>query len=383
MRIFVIFFLFVFFSASIPWFAAADDSDRESTLHRLEAVERRLNQALRSLEEKNMAELDLLSDLEDLDRTLRELKRRIGTSQRQLEKLKAEIRSQQQDLTDQQKEIDDLQKQVQKRLIALYKSEDSGTLKTIFTADSALQIMEDYDFLGRIVKHDRELLKDYRHRLRLRQKAIDELARSKNRQQETLADLQSEEDELRRTRVLKKRFLAAVRQDRMALDSMVEELRQRAARLTSLVKNLESDTTGEYTRKTALFPMQKGFLPWPVEGRVKVGFGNARHPELGTMIESHGIEILTEPETPIKAVWSGRVAFAKRFKGYGNLLIIDHDDGYYTLYARASRILKSPGERVDKGETVAVSGFDDSDYVYFEIRNGSKPLDPSEWIVRR
>ena len=64
-------------------------------------------------------------------------------------------------------------------------------------------------------------------------------------------------------------------------------------------------------------------------------------------------------------------------------MIIDHDDGYYTLYAQAQKLVKKAGDAVKKGETVAVSGYDGNDYVYFEIRNGSTPLDPSGWISRR
>jgi septal ring factor EnvC (AmiA/AmiB activator) len=227
------------------------------------------------------------------------------------------------------------------------------------------------------------LLEEYRRRLRLRQVSIEKLAVSKKRQQRLLSDLKSEERELLQTKKLKERFLAAVRRDRHALNSMVDELRKRAARLTSLVKGLESGQDGNYTGRKSLFPLQKGLLPWPVKGKIKVGFGTKKHPELGTLIESHGIEILAESETPIKAVWDGRVAFAKRFQGYGNLLIIDHEDGYYTLYAQAAKILKKAGDRVKKGETVAISGYDGTDFVYFEIRNGSTPLDPIGWIARR
>ncbi len=244
-------------------------------------------------------------------------------------------------------------------------------------------MLEDYDFLGRIVQYDRNLLEDYRQRLKERQKAMTRLAASRNRQQRLLADLRQEEAELKRTRKLKERFLAAVRRDRDALNSVVAELRKRAARLTSLVRGLESGRNAEYTENAPLFPMQQGLLPWPVQGRIKVGFGTKKHPELGTMIENHGIEISAAPDTPIKAVWHGRVAFAKRFQGFGNLVIVDHEDGYYTLYAQAAKLLKEAGDRVDKGETIAISGYGGNDFVYFEIRNGSTPLDPVKWIARR
>lgn len=362
---------------------AVDNDRHDENLRRLEEIEKRLDEALKSIEEKKTAELDLLGELDGVDRTLRMKRDRVDRTGRQLKKIKKDIESQKRDLEEKQRQVDRLQGQVQERLVALYKSEETGTLKTLFSADSASQMLEDYDFLGRIVKHDRQLLEDYRHRLKLRQESVRRLAVSKERQQRLLADLKQEERELQKTKKIKERFLAAVRRDRDALASVVAELRKRAARLTSLIKGIESGRDGEYTEKTALFPLQKGMLPWPVKGPIRVGFGTKRHPELGTLIESHGIEITTNPETPIKAVWHGRVAFAKRFQGFGNLLIIDHEDGYYTLYAQAANLLKNAGDKVEKGETIAVSGYDGNDYVYFEIRNGSTPLDPMAWIARR
>ena len=359
------------------------DSSQTGNLQKLQEIEERLEEALDAIEQKRTAEIDLLSELNDVDRQLRQKHQRVNTSKQNLEKLNQDIKNQKKDLAKKQKEVSKLQGQVQERLISLYKSEETGALKTLFSADSASQMLEDYDFLGRVVTHDRELLDKYRTRLRQRQKAIDGLAASKKRQQKSLTRLQSDEKDLKRAKRLKERFLTAVRRDRSALDKMVAELRIRAARLTSLVKGLESGKNAEYTEKTALFPLQKGLLPWPVKGRIKVNFGTGRHHELGSLIESNGIEISSKPGTPIKAVWHGRVAFAKRFQGYGNLLIVDHEDGYYTLYAQASRLNKKAGDKVKKGEAIAISGYEGSDVVYFEIRQGSTPLDPAGWIVQR
>jgi septal ring factor EnvC (AmiA/AmiB activator) len=116
---------------------------------------------------------------------------------------------------------------------------------------------------------------------------------------------------------------------------------------------------------------------------VKVGFGTGRHAELGTLYESHGIEISASNDQPISAVWQGNVVFANWFKGYGNLLIVDHGSSYYTLYAQASRLAKKVGDLVQKGEIVAFSGFEGNDAVYFEIRRRGTPLDPADWLGSR
>ena len=174
-----------------------------------------------------------------------------------------------------------------------------------------------------------------------------------------------------------------VRKDRSALDRMATDLKARAESLTVLVSDLESGASGNGQKVVSLFHLQKGMLPWPVDGRIKTAFGKHKHAELGTLLENHGVDIFANESTGVKAVWDGRIAFAKRFQGYGNLIIIDHGGGYYTLYAQVQKLLKKTDEIVKKGELIASAGFENADYVYFEVRKGRTPIDPLLWIERR
>ena len=149
-----------------------------------------------------------------------------------------------------------------------------------------------------------------------------------------------------------------------------------------LVTDLETGGTGVGQGEVSLFHLQKGMLPWPVKGRIKTSFGKHKHAELGTLLENHGVDIFADASTGVKAVWDGRVAFAKRFQGYGNLIIIDHGGGYYTLYAQVQKLLKKTNDSVEKGDLIAYTGFDNADYVYFEVRKGRTPVDPLLWIER-
>ena len=88
-------------------------------------------------------------------------------------------------------------------------------------------------------------------------------------------------------------------------------------------------------------------------------------------------------DQPVAAVAAGKVIFASWFKGYGNLLILDHGDSFYTLYAQTSRLLKKVGDTVAAGEQIAFSGYEGNENLYFEVREGRTPLDPTKWLVRR
>jgi len=174
-----------------------------------------------------------------------------------------------------------------------------------------------------------------------------------------------------------------VKQDAASLEKILQELRAKAARLNELVKKLETDEVQPYTGNLAGLHAQKGRLLWPVPGKLRVGFGTSRHGELGTLIESHGFDIEAAAGTPVNAAASGKVIFANSLRGYGKLIIVDHGSKFYTLYAHMARFTKQVGDPVAAAEVIAYSGYEGRDAVYFEIRQGGKPLDPGDWLKPR
>jgi septal ring factor EnvC (AmiA/AmiB activator) len=174
-----------------------------------------------------------------------------------------------------------------------------------------------------------------------------------------------------------------LRTDQAKLTATLDELRAKAARLAELVKKLETARTQPYTGKGADFLAQRGRLAWPVTGKVRIAFGPTRHPDLGTLIESNGLEIAVPPQTPVMAVWKGRVLYASPLKGFGNLMIIDHGDKYYSLYAHAASFTRKTGDLVGAGDVIAFSGHEGRDALYFEIRHRGEPVDPLPWLAPR
>jgi septal ring factor EnvC (AmiA/AmiB activator) len=358
---------------------SADDLD--SNLEKLAGIEQRLEKTLAEIARNETVESDVLGELDLVDQQLSKLKRRVASEKKKLQRLDKKMTEESRTLRRHKEEVADLQVQVQKRLVAMYKSEKAGALKTLFSAQNFSRLFEDYDYLGRVILHDRELLDDFRSRIQRQQVAVNRLATTQKKQQKTTADLNREEQALKRTVRLKKRYLAAIRKDNAALDRVAADLKAKAERLTVLVSELEARGS-EKGHGASLFALQKGFLPWPVQGRLKHAFGSYKHAELGTLLDNHGIDIFSEPETGVKAVWGGRIAFAKRFMGYGNLIIIDHGDGYYSLYAQVQKLLKQTNDKVEKGDLIAYTGFEGADHVYFEIRKGRTPIDPLPWMEK-
>lgn len=349
----------------------------------LEEIQRRIDQTAKSLEAKQTAEHSLAADLQTVETEISRLGGRLAEQKRRRATLESEVAATEAAATAARRAADASEADVRRRLPALYKGGEAGLVKILFSPSSPARMAQDYDFLGRIVRRDRELLATYRRQLAELQTALARLALLRREQQATLAALAENQKTARQALRLKEELLVQVRRDRQALALALDELRERAGRLAALVKRLESEKSREYSEKVGLFSARKGRLPWPVEGTIRIGFGTGRHPELGTMYDSHGIEIAAAGEKPIRAVAPGRVLFANWFKGYGNLLIIDHGDSYYSLYAQASRLSSKVGDLLAAGEVLGYSGLEGSKGVYFEIRRGGTPVDPLAWLLPR
>ncbi len=129
-------------------------------------------------------------------------------------------------------------------------------------------------------------------------------------------------------------------------------------------------------------PVQVGGLSWPLTGSLLAGYGG-RMPD-GR--RSSGVLVSAAAGTPVTAVAEGTVVFAEWMTGYGLILIIDHGNGYMSLYAHNDSLLKGPGDRVRRGDavsTVGTSGGQGAAALYFELRRDGKPVDPNTWLQKR
>lgn len=365
-------------SAPPPTAGASLDQSRQSLKH----IQQRILRTRKSLERKKQSEKSLRSNLAAVGDELAQLRRQVAALKQRLTGLDKKLAAKQGEIDGSRQHIAELQGQLRKRLVVMYKGQGTGLLRILFTNDSPARMAEEYDYLGRIVRRDRQLLADYRRALDSLQHSRADLEALRREQGQALEQGRQQQATLAQAVQLKQELLSRVRHQRRTLAARLDELRAQEKRLRQLIKKLERNKSPEYTQNSGIFAAQKGRLPWPVAGAIRIGFGTWRHPELGTLYDSQGIEIAAAAQAPIKAVWSGRVVYASWFKGYGNLLIIDHGGGYFSLYARASRLTRKVGDVVAGGSVVGYAGAERG-RVYFQIRKGGTPLDPTAWLAPR
>ena len=362
--------------------AVGDELD--ASRQRLNKIERQIEETLKGLRSKQSESGALTQELERLDTEIRRIDRLAKKSDRQLLELSDRLAKQQRALKQLEEAQTLTEKQVRRRLVVLYKTGEVGLIKALLAeSESPRDIAEKYVFLSRMVRHDRELLGVYRQQTLDHQAAVRELEELRQKQAAAVERRRAEQSTLQRAHKSKKVLLARVTQSAELLDGTLQELRAKAARLNELVKKLETEQTQSYTESPGGLAPRKGQLAWPVPGKLRMGFGTSRHGDLGTLIESHGFDIEADVGTPVHAAAAGKVIFANNLRGYGNLMIIDHGSKLYTLYAHMARFTKRVGESAAAEEIIAYSGYDDRDAIYFEIRQGGRPLDPADWLKPR
>jgi len=180
--------------------------------------------------------------------------------------------------------------------------------------------------------------------------------------------------------------------DRKDLQNKLADLRLSEDRLTYVLSDLEQQRHEKVAlpktvqnKVAAPIKISKN-LDWPVQGDILRGFGQSVHPRFKTITLNNGINIAAAEGTTVSAVMAGTVEFTDHLPGFGQCVILDHGSGYYTLYAHLDQGFVSVAQKVAAGQVIAEVGrptAEDQPQLYFEIRQGKTPLDPTDWLKSR
>ncbi len=259
------------------------------------------------------------------------------------------------------------------RLIALYKMGRVPVEGLLLTSESYPDLLKLDKYLRVIIDHDAGLVETYRYQVFLKERYQEELMQDQLQWQRNISEIERKRKEITKVSEEKRALLKSIQDQKVVYQKVLLELEERAKELQSLVTKLEREKSLLSYGKSK-YETLKGKLIPPVRGEVISLFK-----EKG----QNGIEIKAPMGAQIRAVLSGKVLYADWFKGFGNIVIIDHGDQTVTVSGYCSELLKKPGERVSQGEAIALIGSTGSlkgPCLYFEIRRRGKPQDPMEWL---
>jgi murein hydrolase activator len=238
------------------------------------------------------------------------------------------------------------------------------------------------------VAFDREMVQSLNEQATRQETLTQELARKRqdvDAQRRELADVK---EAVQKDAQKKRELLASIREEKESRQRALRDLEQAALRLQKMIEELSRRSAGKSSKEAPVgsgLESMRGKLEWPVKGQVIGGFGKTKHHEFSTEVFRKGLEIEAPVGEEIRAVEKGKIVFADRFSGYGKMLIIDHGDRYYTVYAHLSDFLKKSGDPVKRGEAVALVGDSESlvgSKLYFEMRKDGRSIDPTPWFQR-
>lgn len=344
-----------------------------------EKVSSELGRIEKSLKEKERK-------LRDLDLDLNSVEGNISRTMKEMEALS---------LDSERRKLD-----IQRRLVALYKSGDTGMARIVFSSESFPDMLENLRYMRAVMEQDRRMINGYQARAQQLDGLKNLLEREANRKEKIRKSIEQQKQEVQAEQRKKAAYLVQVRQDKKSYMISLRELEANAKRLQAMVERLEAMQRKSYSGKTEKkaggnkanevasfkgrgFRAQKGRLSYPVNGDLIGRFGKHKLQEFHAYTLSNGISLSAPTGADIHAVYEGKVIFADYFKGYGNMIIVDHGQGFYSLYAHASKLLKEAGASVSKNEILGNVGDVDStrgSMLYFELRHQGKPVDPLPWF---
>ncbi|NVZ97513.1 murein hydrolase activator EnvC [Pseudomonas sp. D6002] len=409
--------------------------ERAQTQQQLDATRQDITELKKLLgklqEEKSGVQKDLRgteTEMGKLEKQVQELQKELKKSESELERLDAEKKKLQSARVEQQRLI-----AIQAR--AAYQNGRQEYLKLLLNQQNPEKFARTLTYYDYLSKARLEQLKSFNETLRQLANVEQEIANQQSQLLDQKTALDSQRDELDKVRKERQQALAKLNDDVKARDAKLQAREQDQADLGKVLKTIEETLArqareAEQARQKALqaqqeaekkrereaaeavasattdapaprkparaapgplvssagesfggpFASARGKLPWPVDGRLLARFGETRGDD--TRAKWDGVMISAGAGTQVHAIHGGRVVFADWLRGAGLLVILDHGNGYLSLYGHNQTLLKAAGDVVKAGEsisTVGNSGGQDTPALYFAIRQQGRPSDPAQW----
>lgn len=186
--------------------------------------------------------------------------------------------------------------------------------------------------------------------------------------------------------------LETARRKKTELEAELEELKKTARSLSDFLSNFEKKQAAESKRTLSSggqMPIARHSLPWPVRGRVVSIYGREQLAALKTWVFNEGVKIAAPRGTQVRSVEAGEVIYAGEFRTYGNVVIVDHKQGFFSIYGYLDSIAAAKGQQLQRGGLVGAVGeeqrsalneADDRSVLYFELRVGAQSVNPQQWL---
>lgn len=365
------------------WFAAAALAEEALDL---DALRDAILESRERVGQHERQERAILEELAESNQLLAALAREVREAASVAERAREETEGFERKSGLARKRLDEIREAMSRRVVALYKAGQVGPVSLLFASESMRELLARASALRTLVEYDASLLARYREYLT----AYDDLEQraklAESLRNEAAARLKKRSGQLSQERVARRQILRRVRQDRTSERALLVELEKAARALEDKLEALGEAGKSAPAVVGQRFGTRKGRLLPPLDSEIDLAFGKVVDAEFRTETFRKGVQFAASGGESVRAVAPGAVRFAGWFQGYGELVIVDHGDEYFTVSGHLDRIFVEVGDVVSEGDTLGSVGETGSltgPSLYFELRLGSQPQDPASWFEPR
>ena len=307
---------------------------------------------------------------------LKTLEKNLHSIRQQKEKLEGELKQLNKQLLN-QREI------LSEQIRSAYSMGHQQNLKMLLNQRDPAQTGRTQEYFNYLNRARTQQISSFLETIERKKQTESELKQTVSKQNKLLATQKQKKRKRQKQRLQRKRLLTELSSKIKNQENTLNSLEDSRNRIENLLKSLGELLADIPTSPSENQPFKslKGKFPWPVKGRVLGKFGQSKNQG---DLKWNGVLIKANYGTPIQVISHGRVAFSDWLQGFGFITIIDHGDGYMSLYGNSESLFKQAGDWVSAGEVIATtgdSGGQPQSGVYFEIRSRGKPVNPSKWCT--
>lgn len=379
--------LFIFSFTIFPSSILAKKGDKREIVRKekdLEDIKKQMRETEDAIKNTEKKEKLTLKDFEKINRLvvkrasdLRDIRKKLKTVNKDISKTNKKIKSL-------EKEKKEIEKRLTLRLRALYKMKKASAVQVVFASTDINDLSKKHKYMTSLMDEDVKLIERRNKNIEIYEKEKKTLKSLKNKVVSVKKDIERNKKLEEKLLKSKKKLLKKVRSEKKGYTRHIKQLKEAKEDLNSLLTTLRGKG-GRHKSKSGFMKME-GKLDLPVQGTVLSKYGKVRHPQFKTLTFNNGIVLKAPFGERVKSVYKGTVVYVGWLKGYGQVMIVDHGGGFYTLYGYLFKTLKQKGETVKEGMVIALvgeSGIFETPALYFEVREGKVPRDPLSWLAKK
>ncbi len=398
MRIKNIFYVTLLFFGMIISICSADSIDDydkkiDKSTKQLKQLDKQIATLKSGIKKYQQQEKGIIRELDNTKQQISLTSDKIRVQQKELSLRRGKQSQLKKDYQRAQSNSDELQARYKDRVIRAYKLRPDRQWDLFIDAASPREFYYRIKYITAINRVDRQLYRDILTNINLidlRRMQINEETKEIKR---SVTSMENEQNALKRLKSEKEKQHNKIKSDKNLLAQQIQEKEKSKKEIQGIIEKTQRDKKvylvrlEEERKKREVvegpFVNKKGKLPWPAEGKIISNFGKHTHPVLGTITENSGIDIEARNGSPVWAVSDGMVVTVTWLRGFGNTIIVIHDNSYYTVYSHVENIIVVQDEYVDAGQQLASVSNDssmDGSKLHFELWQEQQKLNPKYWL---